>query len=62
MTATFFFCALLCTGIALILGEYTITKPNASCAEAMGVLFSIGFGIVSLSCLFGFVFCLYAGA
>lgn len=62
MTATFFFCAVLCAGISLLFGEYTLGKPDDTCAEMMGGVFSVMFGLASASCLFGFVFCLYWGA
>lgn len=62
MTATFFFCALLCVGISLLLAEYVLGKPDNSVAEAMGTLLSAVFGVVTVGCLAGFVACLFTGA
>lgn len=62
MAATFFFCALLCVGISLLLAEYVLGKPDNSVAEVMGALLSVVFGVVAGACLLGFITCLYTGA
>lgn len=62
MTATFFFCALLCAGVSLLLGEYVLGKPDNSVAEAMGAVLSVAFTVVAGVCLLGFITCLYTGA
>lgn len=62
MTATFFFCALLCTGVSLLLGEYSVGKPDTVFTKVVGEVFSVGFGIASMWCLIGFVYRLLLGA
>ena len=62
MAATFFFCALLCVGISLLLAEYVLGKPGNSVAEKMGALLSVAFVVVTVVCLAGFVACLFTGA
>mgnify|MGYP000024885008 CR=1 FL=1 len=62
MAATFFFCALLCVGISLLLAEYVLGKPDNSVAEAMGAVLSVAFTVVAGACLLGFITCLYTGA